>query len=149
VGPIGQSNLIQTSIVDLTIDAETGQPTFQDLISTIITTQGGNIMFWASFAASIVTPDIGPDLPGEIDFQITVDGNPVRGAGMYEAPPSNSPQAGAIVGRVPPQSVLNLPAGPHIVALQWRVTNGQQAQCRPRSQPGREHATVTILESLV
>ena len=46
-------------------------------------------------------------------------------------------------------SVLSLPAGPHILALQWRVTNSQAAQCRPASQPGREHATVTFLETLV
>jgi hypothetical protein len=131
------------------LDASTGQPTFQNLISTTITTQGGNLMIWSSFAASIAPPASGPDQPAEIDFQITIDGNPMRGAGMYEAAPSNSPQAGAIVGRVPPQSVLSLPAGPHIIALQWRVTNSQTAQCRPQSQPGREHATVSMLETLV
>jgi hypothetical protein len=134
------SNLVQTAEADLSADATSGQPTFQDLLDLTIATTGGNLLLWATFAASLAGLSV---LPAEIDFQLTVDGTPQRGVGIF-LQAANEPEAGSLLARI-----TGLAAGSHVVAIQWRVTNGQTAQCRPFSQPGRESATLVAMETLV
>jgi hypothetical protein len=122
-------------------DTTTGSPTFVDLLSFIITTTGGNVLVWATFAASLAGLTA---LPAEIDFQLTVDGTPQPGGVGLSESAANEPEAGSLLARV-----TGLAAGAHTIAVQWRVTNSQTAQIRPFTQPGRESATVMAMETLV
>jgi hypothetical protein len=131
---------VQTTEITLSIDASNGQPAFQNLLVFTFITTGGNLLLWASYAASLAGLAV---LPAEVDFQLTVDGNPLPGNGI-SLDEADSPQTGSLVSRV-----TGLAAGPHLVALQWRVSNAQTAQIRPLSQPGRESATVVAMETLV
>jgi len=131
---------VQTAEVELSVDASSGQPTFQDLLSLTLALTGGNLLVWASFAASLAGLSV---LPAEIDFRLTVDGTPQRGVGMFEEA-GDEPETGSLLARI-----TGLAAGSHVIALQWRVTNAQTAQCRPFTQPGRESATLVAMETLV
>ena len=132
---------MQTVSDALDVDSSTGSATFIDLLSFVITTTGGNLLIWSTFAASLAGLTA---LPAEIDFQITVDGNPQTGGVGLSEGAANEPEAGSLLARV-----TGLAAGGHTVALQWRVSNSQSAQIRPLTQPGRESATLLVMETLV
>ena len=83
-------------------------------------------------------------MPAEVDFQLTIDATPVPGGNGLSLDTVNAPQTGSLLARI-----QGLAAGPHTVTLQWRVTNGQTAQIRPFTQPGRESAAVLAMETLV
>jgi hypothetical protein len=123
-------------------DTSTGSAVFLDMFDVSITTTGGNVLIWASFAASLAGASA---LPAEVDFQLTVDGTPISGgSSLFENNGPNQPESGSCLSRV-----VGLGAGAHTIALQWRVTNAQTAQIRPASQPGRESATIVAMETLV
>ena len=142
-GAVGTSNLVQTVSALQEVDTSTGSAVFVNMFTMSITTTGGNLLIWASFAASLAGLTA---LPAEIDFQLTIDGTPAAfgGAGMYFDTGPNEPESGSCLARV-----TGLAAGAHTVALQWLVTNAQTAQIRPASQPGRESASLLAMETLV
>jgi hypothetical protein len=109
-----------------------------DLISVPITTAGGSKLFIsASFAA---TPT-GAAVAG--DFQLTLDGTPLSGAGLFMN--VSQPESGAIVFEA-----TGLGAGAHTVALQWRSGSALLGiRIRPVTAPGTEHASLYVQEQTV
>lgn len=140
VGPTGATTFVQSASASLGTPVSTGSPTPVPILSLPITTTGGNLLIQASFAAQLSA--LGPGPLNSIQFQLTLDGNPIRGAGI-SPPVAGADESGAIVARVAP-----VPAGPHTIGLQWDVVGGGTALIDPIANPLGEHANITAEEVL-
>ncbi len=130
------TRLFQTTFVEQTIDTTTGSAAFVDLLTQAITTTAG------SFLLIQVTGSLSnTSLNSNMDFQLTIDGTPARGAGT-RSPAANIPTSVGITYRS-----SGLLAGAHTIRVRWR-TSGGTARIRPATTLN-EHASLMIQEVAV
>jgi hypothetical protein len=135
-GAAGSGAIVKTNFGEVAADTSTTSTAFVDLISLpIVTTVGGVLLVWASFAGSPVAAAVSGL------FRVTLDGVPIRAGGIFMN--NNNPQDGAIVLRIP-----GVGLGAHTVALQWRTSTALLGiQIRPVAAPNSEHGSLLVAES--
>jgi hypothetical protein len=124
---------VQTTFVEQSTDTSTTSGTFVDLLTqAITTTTGTSLIISVTGSVSCIVANV------QIDFQITIDGTPVRGAGT-RVTAINSSGSIAINYRK-----TGLAAGLHSIKVRWRT-----ASSTARIQPAttlNEHASLLIQE---
>jgi hypothetical protein len=137
-GPTGSgATVLQSAFGEVTVDTSTTSNVFVDLITVPITTTGAILFLASSFAASPTGAAVAAD------FRLTLDGVPLRGAGLFMN--TGQPESGAIDYRA-----TGLAPGAHTVKLQWRSNSALLGvQIRPVTAPNTEHASLYVQEQTV
>lgn len=121
----------------LTGDQSTQLSTYQDLLSTSITTSGTNIR--VSYNYNGRRGNVGG--AATVYLQLLVDGNVISNGGAWQ---TASPGWAVSIGNI--VEITGLSAGNHIVKIQWKVDSGSDSFVDCASNPANEGLNIYIIE---
>lgn len=135
------NNYIKTSRAVLAADGSTTSATFATLLTTSVTTTGGNLD--VQFFASILNLS-----PGAVNqFQLQVDGVTLNQGSSMQADGGTLAATASAGPMVLDCLATGLAAGSHTVAVLWATSAGT-LRCRPVASAANEYAVLKIREAL-
>lgn len=132
----GASGVSQTAFARLAVDKTTNSAIYSTLISTSITTTGGDLLVWFSCSSSNDTNNVHGNV-----FAVFVDGVKQQSAGFTSNGAAHHECVAINV------KVTGLAAGAYTVAVQWK-TDGGTLRCTPLSDDD-DSASMIIQEVIV
>lgn len=131
------SKFVQSVMAEISADTSTSSSAYVSLLTTGAVSFGGSGSSRAliRFSACAANPGGGTG-----DFQLLLDGSPVRAASILATGISNTV---AIMYRTG-----SLSSGNHTISVQYRQQGGGQVQINPVSQPNNQHAVLVVEEVL-